>query len=295
MGQQVASARRGPVARGVVGTGRLASGISAAQRWVGRQGQAFLSCGGRYVRPRCLKMSSSAARCTNVSCNGNGTLVAPLTKAGGGERQEGSRGPACGLRPRSRPPALPCPARRQRTCSGSYSPSLFSHSPLSFRLKWRSSRSKCWGESNSVGRAPTPDQAAPRRRPYLGAGPAKQGEGELADGGDHQVHAHCLPGAAGPQGALGSSPRGTGQAENAEASLQGVGGAAAPGWVGGLLAVPGPVLVVQDQALRRVPCDRHVTTPGAAKAEPSPLPSPAPRGCASLGTAAPPPGPPGGA
>lgn len=34
--------------------------------------------------------------------------------------------------------------------------------------------------------------------------------------------------------------------------------------------MPGPVLVVQDQALRGVPCDHHVTTPGATTAARSP-------------------------
>lgn len=78
-------------------------------------------------------------------------------------RGEGSGG-AAGSSPRQ--PPYP----QQHTCSGSNSPWLFSHSPLSFRLKRRSSRWKCWGERGR-GRAtyppPQPQARPPQPAPTL--------------------------------------------------------------------------------------------------------------------------------
>lgn len=76
-------------------------------------------------------------------------VLASSRKAWGGVGK-GSRSPA------GPSPGLPTPpATQPHTCSGSNSPWLFSHSPLSFRLKWRSSRWKCWGE-RGCGRAAYP-------------------------------------------------------------------------------------------------------------------------------------------
>lgn len=134
---------------------------------------------------------------------------------GGGEGQSAagvavSQGPACGFQAVGHGTDGPTPAQ-QHTCSGSYSPRLFSHSPLSVRLKRRSSRSKCWGGGVTVSvgpRTPGPvrPDAPPHSTPYLGASPAKQGKGVLANGDDHQVHTHSLPGGAGPLGPPHSSP-----------------------------------------------------------------------------------------
>lgn len=51
-----------------------------------------------------------------------------------------------------------------------------------------------------------PAEAAKLTLKMLGASPAKQGKGVLANGDDHQVHTHSLPGGAGPLGPLHSSP-----------------------------------------------------------------------------------------
>lgn len=78
--------------------------------------------------------------------------------------------------------------------------------------------------------------AAPRQGPRpaqehttrLGASPAEQGKGELADGGDHQVNPHSLPGRVGSLGTPDSSPSGLQQAENADTLLKGIHGVVLP-------------------------------------------------------------------
>lgn len=51
-----------------------------------------------------------------------------------------------------------------------------------------------------------PAEAAKLTLKMLGASPAEQGKGVLANGDDHQVHTHSLPGGAGPLGPPHSSP-----------------------------------------------------------------------------------------
>lgn len=180
---------------------------------------------------------------------GAGAVVPP--EGPGGSQLEGfgahsDRAPA--RKPFSPSSGLP---RQQHTCSESNRPWLFSQSPLSFRLKRRSSRSKCWGKSDCIRGAakPTPPGRSRPHAPYLGASPAEQGEGELADGGDHQVHSHSLPGGAGLPGPPYGSLWGAWQAENAETHLKGIHGVGLLGQVGGVSLLAALVLVVQDEAL----------------------------------------------
>lgn len=98
-------------------------------------------------------------------------------------------------------------------------------------------------------RGPGQTQVPPQLTAYLGAGPAKQGKGELADGHDHQVHTHSLPGGAGSLGGPPRSTWGPRQAENAETPLVGVHGVAVWGQAGGVSPVAVLMLVVQDKAL----------------------------------------------
>lgn len=102
------------------------------------------------------------------------------------------------------------------------------------------------------GRLPPPQPQAlpPAARAYLRASPAKQGEGELADGDSHQVHPHGPPGGAGALGAPHLSAWGLWQEENAETPLKVIHGAALSGPVGGVFRAAEVVLVVQDKALR---------------------------------------------
>lgn len=115
----------------------------------GRQVQAFLCSGGRYSRPRCLNMSSSEATRSSIFYSKSAGVMAwersprPRPPRASSGRVWG--GLAVG-QPKASPRFLPQASPQRHTCSGSKSPWLFRHSPLSFRLKRRSSRSKCWGE-----------------------------------------------------------------------------------------------------------------------------------------------------
>lgn len=124
----------------------------------GRQVQAFLCSGGRYSRPRCLNMSSSEATWSSIFYSKSVGVMAwehPHTPHG---LRGASSGRVWGGLVEGQPKAsrfLPQVSPQRHTCSGSKSPWLFRHSPLSFRLKRRSSRSKCWREQG-CGRAATP-------------------------------------------------------------------------------------------------------------------------------------------
>lgn len=151
---------------------------------------------------------------------------------------------------------------------------------------------------------PAPGPAPPAARAYLRASPAKQGEGELADGDNHQVHPQGPPGGAGALGAPHRSAWGLRQAENAETPLEGIHGVALSGPVGGVFRAAEVVLVVQDKALRADQAWQATAGQGPGARVPAVLPAvvqprqqepaPASPGGASRWAAASPPGPPGG-